>query len=63
MKRACVIGWPVSHSLSPVIHGYWLKEHGLEGDYTKQPVEPKDFESFLTNLAAHGFAGATHRSA
>src|SRR5208337_3743497 len=58
MKRACVIGWPVSHSLSPVIHGYWLQEHGLEGDYVKQPVEPEDFESFLTNLAAHGFIGA-----
>ena len=58
MKRACVIGWPVSHSLSPVIHGYWLKEHGLEGEYVKQPVEPKDFESFLTSLPAHGFRGA-----
>ncbi len=58
MKRACVIGWPVSHSLSPVIHGYWLKEHGLEGEYVKQPVEPKDFESFLTSLPVHGFCGA-----
>ena len=58
MKRACIIGWPVSHSLSPVIHGYWLQEHGLDGEYVKQPVEPKDFESFLTSLAAHGFTGA-----
>jgi shikimate dehydrogenase len=58
MKRACVIGWPVSHSLSPVIHGYWLEEHGLEGEYVKQPVEPKDFGDFLTSLASHGFAGA-----
>ncbi|MGO8779525.1 MAG: shikimate dehydrogenase [Rhodomicrobium sp.] len=58
MKRACVIGWPVSHSLSPVIHGYWLKEHGLEGDYIKQPVEPQNFESFFKNLSAHGFIGA-----
>ncbi len=58
MKRACVIGWPVSHSLSPVIHSYWLEEHGLEGEYVKQPVEPEDFESFLKNLSAHGFIGA-----
>ena len=50
MKRACVIGWPVSHSLSPVIHGYWLEEHGLEGEYVKEAVEPKDFEGFLTSL-------------
>jgi shikimate dehydrogenase len=58
MKRACVIGWPVSHSLSPVIHGYWLEEHGLEGEYVKAAVEPKDFEGFLTSLAARGFCGA-----
>ncbi len=58
MKRACVIGWPVSHSLSPIIHGYWLKEHRLEGEYVKQPVEPKDFEGFLKNLPAQGFIGA-----
>lgn len=58
MKRACVVGWPVSHSLSPVIHGYWLKEHGLEGEYIKRAVEPKDFENFLTSLAAHGLIGA-----
>jgi shikimate dehydrogenase len=58
MKRACVIGWPVSHSLSPVIHGYWLKEHGLEGEYVKEPVEPANFESFFKNLPAHGFIGA-----
>ena len=58
MKRACIIGWPVSHSLSPVIHGFWLKEHGLEGEYVKQPVEPKDFEAFLTSLASRGFVGA-----
>src|SRR5271165_3410370 len=57
MKRACVMGWPVSHSLSPVIHGYWLKEHGLEGEYVRAPVEPADFEPFLKGLAAKGFCG------
>ena len=58
MKRACVIGWPVAHSLSPVIHGYWLNEHGLEGEYVKQPVEPARFEGFFKDLSAHGFIGA-----
>jgi shikimate dehydrogenase len=57
MKRSCVMGWPVSHSLSPVIHGFWLKEHGLDGEYVKAAVEPQDFENFLRNLAAHGFCG------
>ncbi len=27
MKRACVIGWPIEHSRSPAIHGYWLKRY------------------------------------
>jgi shikimate dehydrogenase len=58
MKRACVIGWPVSHSLSPAIHGYWLKQHGLEGEYVRAAVAPEEFEGFLTGLPARGFCGA-----
>lgn len=57
MTRACVIGWPISHSLSPAIHGYWLKAYGVDGEYGKVAVEPKEFESFLMNLAANGFSG------
>ena len=57
MTRACVIGWPISHSLSPAIHGYWLKTYGVDGEYGKVPVEPKEFEGFLMNLAANGFCG------
>ena len=57
MIRACVIGWPISHSLSPAIHGYWLKTYGVDGEYRKVPVEPKEFEDFLMNLAANGFCG------
>ncbi len=58
MKRACVIGWPVSHSLSPVIHGYWLRENGLEGDYRREAVKPDDFRNFLQGLAERGYCGA-----
>jgi shikimate dehydrogenase len=57
MKRACVMGWPVSHSLSPVIHSYWLKEHGLEGEYVRAPVEPERFSAFLRGLENQGFCG------
>jgi shikimate dehydrogenase len=57
MKRACVVGWPVSHSLSPVIHGYWLRENGIEGEYVKSAVEPADLAAFLLNLANRGFCG------
>ena len=30
-RLAGIIGWPVPHSLSPVLHGYWLEEHGIDG--------------------------------
>ena len=34
-RKACVIGWPVSHSRSPLIHGYWLKRYGIDGAYER----------------------------
>ncbi len=58
MRRACVIGWPVEHSRSPLIHRYWLKLYGIDGAYEKEAVRPEDFESFLGSLAARGYAGA-----
>jgi shikimate dehydrogenase len=57
MKRACVVGWPIKHSRSPLIHNYWLKHYGIEGDYTKEAVEPERIESFFRNLSANGYAG------
>ena len=57
MKRACVIGWPISHSLSPAIHGYWLEQSGIHAEYVKVAVEPKDLACFLTNLAANRYCG------
>ena len=38
---AAIVGWPVEHSRSPALHGYWLKEHGIDGHYGRLPVEPK----------------------
>jgi len=58
MQRACVIGWPVEHSRSPLIHRYWLKQYGIDGAYEKEAVEPKDLARFLGSLEAHGYAGA-----
>jgi shikimate dehydrogenase len=57
MKRACVIGWPVSHSRSPLIHGYWLQRYGIDGSYVRYPVEPRDVDNFLRTLRDQGFAG------
>jgi shikimate dehydrogenase len=55
--RSCVIGWPIGHSRSPLIHNYWLKTYGLEGEYVKQPVAPEELAEFLSNLAARGYLG------
>ncbi|MEJ2226670.1 MAG: shikimate dehydrogenase [Alphaproteobacteria bacterium] len=57
MKRACVIGWPVEHSRSPLIHEFWLRAYGIEGAYEKQGVPPEAAEDFIRNLASHGFVG------
>ncbi|MEM7440951.1 MAG: shikimate dehydrogenase [Pseudomonadota bacterium] len=56
--KAGVIGWPVEHSKSPIIHGHWLAEHGLPGDYVHIPISPADFASRLKGLEAEGFVGA-----
>ncbi|MBX2805431.1 MAG: shikimate dehydrogenase [Hyphomicrobiales bacterium] len=57
MKRACVVGWPIKHSRSPLIHNYWLKLHGIDGHYTKEAVEPDKIEQFFNTLSAEGFVG------
>ncbi len=57
MKKACVIGWPIEHSRSPLIHGYWLKRYGIDGSYAKVPVKPEDVEGFLGSLAERGLQG------
>lgn len=38
---ACIVGWPVEHSRSPALHGFWLKQHRIEGHYGRLPVEPR----------------------
>ena len=57
MIKACVIGWPVSHSRSPLIHNYWLKKHQIGGTYSRVAVEPQNLTEFIKNLNANGYAG------
>ena len=45
--KAGVVGWPISHSRSPIIHQYWLKKYELMGYYEKFEVTSQDFEEFL----------------
>ena len=55
---AGVFGWPVAHSLSPHLHGYWLNEHGIDGAYIPLPVPPESFAQVVRLLPAMGMAGA-----
>ena len=57
MKKACVIGWPIEHSRSPLIHNYWLKKYGIDAVYEKKAVDPEYVRHFIANLAASEFIG------
>ena len=57
VRRACVMGHPVAHSRSPMLHGYWLRTLGIEGAYEFADVAPENFETFFRALGANGFAG------
>ncbi len=57
-KLAGVIGWPVAHSRSPALHGFWLSEHQIDGAYVPFAVRPETLAAALRGLAALGFRGA-----
>ncbi len=57
MKKACVIGWPISHSRSPLIHNYWITQNKLDAVYERVSVTPENLQSFLRSLAENGYAG------
>ncbi|PKR88597.1 shikimate dehydrogenase [Pleomorphomonas diazotrophica] len=57
MIRAAVIGWPVSHSRSPLIHGHWLTTLDIDGDYRRVAVEPERADAFFARFAESGLAG------
>jgi shikimate dehydrogenase len=65
--RACVLGWPVRQSRSPLIHRYWLKLYGLKGSYEHAEVPPEQFDDVVRAFAANGFVGgnvtAPHKEA
>ncbi|MGH6853052.1 MAG: shikimate dehydrogenase [Methylocella sp.] len=56
--KACVIGWPVAHSRSPLIHRFWLDRLKIDGSYERAAVAPAGFPAFARDLARQGFAGA-----
>jgi shikimate dehydrogenase len=58
VPAACVIGWPVKHSRSPLIHEYWLRRYGVAGVYRREEVAPGAFADFIATLAERGYVGA-----
>ena len=56
--KAGVLGDPVMHSRSPLIHNFWLSEYGIGGSYEKLHVTADEFAPFVRGLAAQGFVGA-----
>ena len=58
VRAACIIGWPVEHSRSPLIHNYWLKTYGIAGEYRREAVPPDEFEAFVQSLDARDYVGA-----
>ena len=57
MTRCFIIGHPVAHSRSPIIHGHWLAEHGLDGSYERVDVPPDAVAAFLDRIRSGEFAG------
>jgi shikimate dehydrogenase len=54
---AGIVGWPVAHSRSPIIHKYWLDVHRIPGTYVPLAVEPERLPDALRGLVALGFRG------
>jgi shikimate dehydrogenase len=56
-KVAGVIGWPIRHSLSPTLHGYWLRENHVEGHFVPLLVAAEDLSRAVDGLRRSGFVG------
>jgi shikimate dehydrogenase len=56
-RHACIVGWPVAHSRSPMIHGHWLKKYAIAGSYTRRAVAPGEELAFFGRLREQGFVG------
>ncbi len=56
-RVAGIIGWPVTHSLSPVLHGHWLKEYGIDGAMVPLAARQEDFAAVIDGVRRAGFVG------
>jgi shikimate dehydrogenase len=56
-RIAGIFGWPIAHSRSPRLHGFWLDRHGIDGAYVPLAVAPEKFAAAFRALPALGFRG------
>jgi shikimate dehydrogenase len=56
-RLAGITGWPVGHSRSPRLHGFWLERHGIDGAYVPLRIEPAHYPAAIRGLMRSGFAG------
>ena len=57
MIKAGVIGHPIAHSKSPLLHGYWLKQYGIAGEYKTYDIDPASLETGVRALVDAGLSG------
>lgn len=57
LRRACLMGHPVAHSRSPMIHNYWCKQLGIAGVYELKDLPPEEFPGFVRGLGRNGYVG------
>lgn len=55
--RAGIVGWPVKHSLSPLIHNHWMKRYGIAGEYGLIETGPEDLARTVDRLMDEGYRG------
>lgn len=57
-RRAGVIGWPIGHSRSPLIHSHWLRQEKVNGTYDRYGVPPAEIDRFFAEFVGSGLVGA-----
>lgn len=57
MKRTCIIGWPIAHSRSPLIHNHWMKQYGIDSVYERVAIAPDQLADFIRTLPQSDYLG------
>jgi len=56
-RHVCIVGWPVEHSRSPLIHSHWLQTYAIDGSYMRRAVAPGEAMAFFAHMRDEGFVG------